>query len=675
MGYTLLVKQIAKISSTVIEFGFYSLVVLVPLAFTAVNSELFEFPKIVIVYSLTAIITISWLIKSVALGAISLKRSPLDWPIFLFFISQLLSTIFSVNLLTSIFGYYSRFNGGLLSTICYLILFYLALANLSRDKLWQLANLAILTGLVVALWGIPSHFGFDLSCKLITGHWSASCWSVEFQPTLRIFATLGQPNWLAAFLAMLIPAALFLGIASAKLLPKIYYLLTSLLLFLAFIFTNSRAAALGLGLALLTAFLVLSIIIFKKKESFQYLGQKTNLVLGGATLLGLVIIGAIFGQSLIGRVKLATSVISQSTTQTPATTNPLSGGTESGKIRFIVWQGAIDIFKHYPILGSGVETFGYTYYQFRPAAHNLTTEWNFLYNKAHNEYLNYLANTGILGLGSYLLLIAAIFWAAFKSFKLAPNLDWKLLVLGLSSGFLANLILNFFGFSVVTTSLFSFLYPAIIIGSSHKTKPVLIKVALWQKQQVKIGSIIAFILLAGFFLNKLANYWLADVAFAAGENATLTTDPQTSLAKYRQAVNLSPVPQPLYYIKLANAAADLAATSQDPQFSADYSQLAVTATQIALTLNQVNVHYWATASEIYLKLSLTNSDYLQSALQAAQIAANLAPTDPETNFQLAFTQRLAGFEASAAATLQKLIELKPDYQKAIDELKKLQSAH
>ena len=37
--------------------------------------------------------------------------------------------------------------------------------------------------------------------------------------------------------------------------------------------------------------------------------------------------------------------------------------------------------------------------------HNLTSEWDFLYNKAHNEYLNYLATTGLFGLGSYLLFI------------------------------------------------------------------------------------------------------------------------------------------------------------------------------------------------------------------------------------------------------------------------------
>ncbi|KKP99309.1 MAG: O-antigen polymerase, partial [Candidatus Levybacteria bacterium GW2011_GWB1_36_18] len=82
------------------------------------------------------------------------------------------------------------------------------------------------------------------------------------------------------------------------------------------------------------------------------------------------------------------------------------GGTDSGKIRLIVWRGAIDVWKNNPIFGTGVETFAYAYYKYRPIEHNLTSEWNFLYNKAHNEYLNYLATTGVFGLLSYLSFIA-----------------------------------------------------------------------------------------------------------------------------------------------------------------------------------------------------------------------------------------------------------------------------
>ncbi|MBF8303332.1 MAG: efflux transporter, family, subunit [Candidatus Dadabacteria bacterium] len=74
-------------------------------------------------------------------------------------------------------------------------------------------------------------------------------------------------------------------------------------------------------------------------------------------------------------------------------------------------KAALEIAKANPIFGTGVETFAYSYYQYRPVEHNNTSEWDFLYNKAHNEYLNYLATTGIVGFVSYIsIIVMFLFW-------------------------------------------------------------------------------------------------------------------------------------------------------------------------------------------------------------------------------------------------------------------------
>jgi len=129
-----------------------------------------------------------------------------------------------------------------------------------------------------------------------------------------------------------------------------------------------------------------------------------------------------------------------------------TGGTESGAIRKIVWKGAIEIWKHYPVFGTGVETFAYSYYKFRPVEHNLVSEWDFIYNKAHNEYLNLAANTGTVGLLSYLFLTGtAVYLFAKKS-------RFELL-----AGYAGLLVSNLFGFSVVPTQLLLLLFPAIAL--------------------------------------------------------------------------------------------------------------------------------------------------------------------------------------------------------------------
>ena len=104
-----------------------------------------------------------------------------------------------------------------------------------------------------------------------------------------------------------------------------------------------------------------------------------------------------------------------------STTNIQLGGTESSKIRLIVWQGAIELFKRNPLFGTGVETYAYAYYNVKPMMHNLTSEWDCLYNKAHNEYLNYLATTGSFGLLSYLSIIFLFLFHSFRQILKSKN--------------------------------------------------------------------------------------------------------------------------------------------------------------------------------------------------------------------------------------------------------------
>ncbi len=42
-----------------------------------------------------------------------------------------------------------------------------------------------------------------------------------------------------------------------------------------------------------------------------------------------------------------------------------TGGTESGEIRKIVWKGALEVFRNNSVFGTGVETFAYSYYNYR----------------------------------------------------------------------------------------------------------------------------------------------------------------------------------------------------------------------------------------------------------------------------------------------------------------------
>ncbi|MBI2022770.1 hypothetical protein HYS97_02895, partial [Candidatus Daviesbacteria bacterium] len=183
-------------SEKILRWSFYLLFFLTPLIFTPLNNELFEYNKMMFVYLLTSIITITWLIKMIQEKTLLIKRTPLDIPLMLFLASQILSTIFSIDTHTSIWGYYSRSNGGLLSIISYILLYYAFVSNFDKEQVIRFIKATLFGGLLVALYAIPEHFGVSPSCVILTQQLRADCWVQDVQS--RVFATLGQPNWLAA---------------------------------------------------------------------------------------------------------------------------------------------------------------------------------------------------------------------------------------------------------------------------------------------------------------------------------------------------------------------------------------------------------------------------------------------------------------------------------------------
>ncbi|EKE05049.1 MAG: hypothetical protein ACD_19C00426G0071 [uncultured bacterium] len=497
----------------------------------------------------------------------------------------------SIDPRTSWLGYYSRFNGSLISQICYSILYWAFVSNLNKKQSLHTTYYILLSTAIASALAIGEHFGIFTTCGLMNLGWKESCWVQDVQN--RVFSTLGQPNWLAALLVALIPLT---WTKSYK-----YYLLL-ILFFVTLLFTKSRSGLLAFGIE---AIIFWSFVFWQSK--LKFVKEFVFIFLSFSFL------------AFVFWYKPITGNLSPIISQEPALE---SGGTESGTIRKYVWFGAIEVFKHYPILGTGPETFAFSFPMFKPVGHNLTSEWDFVYNKAHNEFLNYLANTGILGFLSYIALVVCSIIIIFKSKRF-----------DLLSGYIAILITNFFGFSVVPVSLLFFLIPAITIV--HRAEYIILS----KNTKTSIGQKIAiyFVLIINFYLLfVIYQYWRADIYFNSSQ--------------FEKALDISP---------------------NEPNYISKY---ALSKASVELSLNALNLSpYNQNVRKILISNLVKNSDKETNNLlpKADQILLAegvikdgivLSPNDPRLYYQLGILQLKIAKSDEAVKNLEKTVELKPNYK-------------
>ena len=713
----------------VIFFLFNLLLVITPFVFTWVNEELFEFNKMLVVYAGTILITAIWCVRILLSKKIIFRRSPLDIPLLLFLFSQLLSTVFSLHPRTSLFGYYTRFHGGLLSSLAYALLYWAAVSNLKRKQLKPLLFSSLAAAGLIAVYAVFEHFGRSFSCLLIHGQFDTACWIQDVQA--RVFASFGQPNWLAAYLSMLLPISLVFwhqAMKKGKLLTNrsVWLGLTSTLMYLALLFTNSRSGFIAFWAGLIALVLInLAVKVNLHWLPLKKLGASCQglmaalLPLPGtinfsykkSAAIAIFIIGSSlwvgtpFSENishiadkipqLIGQSAPAVQEAPQLETaggviQEPDQKPSRFIGSKSSDIRRIVWKGAVKVWRRYPLLGSGVETFAYSYYQDRPMEHNLLSEWDFLYNKAHNEFLNYLATTGLLGFISYTWLTAAMLISGLTAVtaKKQPRFGSRLnkqdsrLIAALTAGLIALNISNFFGFSTVTVSLLMFFFAAGIAllrpdstaasEETDETAPCLDESAANGQAQIPgidlltIFSLVMTGLITIHLLFSVWKIWYADFNFTQGKSLISLQEYQQGIDKLETAIALSPK-QGLFYDELSNTYTETAvqlAAVEEAEAASDFIQLAVAASDQALNLNPYQLNFYKTRSRVFSQLAAIDPAYLDQAEQTLLAAAELAPTDPKLIYQLGLIKLTQDKTDQAINYFSQAIEMKPNYHQA-----------
>jgi O-antigen ligase len=649
-----------------ISFLFYLLFAITPFLMSSITSEMFEFNKMIFIYGLSIIITFLWGIYYV-FNRPKLKLNLYIYAVIFFVLTQLLSFVFSIDKHSSFYGAYGRFNGGILSLFSFTSLLFVFYQIVSLETVKRILQISLIVASCVVLWGLPAKFGGDLSCLYFTGTLTNDCWTAQFQPALRMFSTLGQPNWLGSYLAthffiglmfFIITAhdtkskSVFIRITSvfkdSNKLYAYFYTVVTIIIFSGILMTASRSTLLSVFMS------VIVLLLFFNTEKFK---PKLKVIVRLISVLVLIFVTFL-------------SLSFSSTYQNQSVPKNLQI-TDSYTIRTIVWEGALKLAMKFPFFGTGPETFGTAYYFVKPERHNATSEWDFVYNKAHNEFLHIWATTGIFGIIGYLSIV--VFSLRILSSNLAShNVLNKIYSYGFLSSYISLLITNFFGFSTSTVQIMFYLVPIMYLILTSEKSELKIKDRSWNVK--KATTIVFLIFITIFLIIQLGRYYLADTLYKRGINAELKDDVITASKFYMKAIELRF--EPVYYDKLSGALAQSAFIESFSESKKNYSSLvqaSIKAQDIALNSAPKSITFWRTKAKnhyLYFQATKDISD-LRKGVDAMVYTAVLAPTDAQSQYMSALfmfalyenTRNLKDL-ISAKELAKKALYLKPDYTEA-----------
>jgi O-antigen ligase len=391
----------------------------------AISVDPFNLPK------MTLLFTIALAIFALVLVNIKTSLTFLNkWLVFtiLAFISQLiLVVLFSgAPINQQIYGVAGR-NTGFLTYLALAIILLGASASASVAKLTSFACAVIFTGIISIAYGLLQVLGRD-----------PINWNNPYSASIGF---LGNPNFQSSF------AALFASSCVALILKKGLNLILRLMLICAallslFVIFQSRSQQGFLVFGFATSLIIFLFVI--GNERFQ----KKHFIIPYAFITGSLGLIVILGTLKIG--PLADVLYKLSVRQ-----------------RGYYWNAALEMMKSHPIFGVGIDSYGDWYFAKRSENAAFISP-NAMSNSAHNVYLDFGANGGLLLFVIHGLFFAISLVSVIKYLKRERVFNWAYsALLGVWVGYSAQALISI---NQIGLAIWGWTSMGILIGVEYKSR-------------------------------------------------------------------------------------------------------------------------------------------------------------------------------------------------------------
>ncbi len=530
-----------------------------------------------------------WLAANIYHGELALNKNPLNTPVLVYCLLTAIFYCFSPNRALS----YTELKRVLLFGAA-----FFAVSNIINTKTDR--NILIYSFIAgtfwAALYGILQFTG---------GFWRISVPKME-----RVFSTFGNPIFFGVYLAFAIPIILGFFLSQKNTTAKILCAVALILSVIALYYTRTRASWLGFGIGLLL------FVIFTVKK----LSQK------------ILLISAVFAIGTVFLYFTRDVWVRQ-------------------QAHLLIWRDTLNMWRTNPFSGVGLGLFHIHFPEF--ASEQLRSIWpqaNFIINDAHNEYIQILSETGIVGFSVFIWTLFSFFYFTARHIKRNPK---NYLSVGIFIGCAALLFQNIF--SVDMRFIISGVYLFSFIGLASSRNNEHFNVVIPQKFLRLLVSLC--LLIAGYFtLMKVLEPYRAvksesqKVDFFDEKilDASKTIEELESLAAKHPA-------QSLVFEKLGWVHA------KERNFAK-----AIENYNKAISLKPENPGPYNNIGNIYF---LTNQH--SKAIEYYLNSISIKPEQIDSRINLALAYYYQGELSPAAAQLKEVLRLDPNNEKAITLMKKM----
>jgi len=349
----------------ILLYGAFGVLMFGPIAFGAVEPW-----SIFILETSSVLLLLLWVAKQWLDGELTIQWNPLFLPMAGFGILILLQIVSGRSAYP-----HDTFRGAVLYVAYAMLCFLTSQTLLRSSQARKLTLIFALYGFTVAALALLQ--GIAPNGKLI--------WVREPRLGGWIYGSYVNHNHYAGLMEMLVPVPLVISLtrmAHSK--ERIAAGIAAAVMTGTVFLSGSR----GGMLAILVEFAVLGVVLARQKK-----GVRTALGVGAFALVLVGMLTWLGGQQLTERV---------STISTEARTE-ISGG-----MRLSIDRDTLRMFRKRPVMGWGLRTFPIVYPEFR------SFYTNFFVNEAHNDYLQLLAEMGLLGFGVMVWFLVVLFRSAFR---------------------------------------------------------------------------------------------------------------------------------------------------------------------------------------------------------------------------------------------------------------------